>query len=69
MSRAKLNAYLETSLPRTTPAMRRAILAIQCDQATWREAAIRYKVTESGILKAMQRGKVREFLAGTGQPS
>lgn len=69
MSRAKLNAHLETALPQTTPAMRRAILAIQCDQITWRQAAIRYNVTESGILKAMQRGKVREFLAGIGQPS
>ena len=69
MSQAKLNVYLEAVLPQTTPAMRRAILAIQCDKATWREAAIRYKVTESGILKAMQRGKVREFLAGIGQPS
>lgn len=69
MKRSKLNAYLETSLPHTTPAMRRAILAIQIDQMTWREAAIRYKVTESGILKAMQRGKVREFVAGIGQPS
>ncbi len=69
MSRAKLNAHLESALPQTTQAMRRAILAIQIDRMTWREAAIRYKVTESGILKAMRRGKVREFLAGIGQPS
>lgn len=69
MSRAKLNAHLESALPHTTPAMRRAILAIQCDKATWREAAIRHNVTESGILKAMQRGKVREFLASISQPS
>ena len=69
MKRSKLNTYLESALPHTTPAMRRAILAIQIDKMTWREAAIRYKVTESGILKAMQRGKVRDFLSGTGQPS
>jgi hypothetical protein len=56
-------SYLAEALPRSTPAMRQAITSVLTGQQTWRAAAIAHNVTESGILKAMQRSKVREFLA------
>lgn len=44
--------------------MKSAIIEVLVVGATWRVAAATYGVTESGILRAMQRSKAREFLAG-----
>lgn len=59
MTRQQLADHLAAHLPRTTPAIHNAILAIH-DGSTWRAAAIAHGVTESGILKAMQRAGLRK---------
>lgn len=62
MTRKQLAQHLATALPRSSDAIRKAIAAIIIDGSTWRAAAISYGVTESGILKAMQRGRVKELI-------
>lgn len=63
MKRKTLTQHLAQTLPRSSEAIRKAVASIIIDGSTWRAAAIAYGVTESGILKAMQRGRVKEFLA------
>ena len=63
MNRQQLRQHLAQTLPRTSDAILNAVTSIIIDGATWRSTAIAYGVTESGILKAMQRGRVKEFLA------
>lgn len=64
MNRKQLLKYLCDTLPQTSTAVLNAVVSILIDGSTWRSAAIANGVTESGILKAMQRSKVKEFLAG-----
>ena len=59
----QITAHLESALPRSTSAMRCAVTSVLLGEQTWREAAISNNVTESGVLRAMQRSKVRELLA------
>ena len=47
------NLFKESS--RTSPSMRKALRSVLVSGSTWREAAHRYGVTESGILRAMRR--------------
>lgn len=64
MNRKQLLKYLCDTLPHTSTAVLNAVVSILIDGSTWRSAAIANGVTESGILKAMRRSKVKEFLAG-----
>lgn len=64
MTRKQLLKHLSSALPRTSSAILNAVASILIDGATWRAAANANGVTESGILKAMQRSKVKEFMAG-----
>jgi hypothetical protein len=68
MSASKLLAYLDEKLPQSGDSMKQALLDVLLGHKTWRVAAISNCVTESGILKAMQRSGVREFIASIGKP-
>lgn len=63
MNRKQLIKYLCNTLPHTSTAVLNAVVSILIDGSTWRSAAIANGVTESGILKAMRRSKVKEFMA------
>lgn len=60
--------HLEANLPQSTDAIKQALLDVLLNGKTWRASAISNGVTESGILKAMQRSGVREFVASSGKP-
>lgn len=67
MTHTQLVQLLERTLPQTTTQVRAAILAIH-EGSTWRAAAIAHGVTESGILKAMQRAGLKKKRRSGGQP-
>lgn len=54
MSKEQLEYALQQG-SRTAPNMRKALHAVVVDGVTWRQAAITYDVTESGIMRAMRR--------------
>jgi hypothetical protein len=68
MSASKLLTYLDEKLPQSGDSMKQAVIDVLRNGHTWRIAAISNCVTESGILKAMQRSGVREFIASIGKP-
>ena len=68
MNRKQLATHLARALPHTATRVRDAILAIH-DGATWRDASIANGVTESGILKAMQRAGLKKKRGAGGQPN
>jgi hypothetical protein len=68
MSASKLLAYLDEKLPQSGDSIKQAVIDVLLNGKTWRIAAIANGVTESGILKAMQRSGAREFFATIGKP-
>jgi hypothetical protein len=64
----ELLAYLDAKLPKSGDPIKQALLDVLIHGHTWRIAAIANSVTESGILKAMQRSGAREFVAASGKP-
>jgi len=55
MTNDELMSLFNRSKTRTSPSMKQALRAVLVRGNTWREASIRYSVTESGILRAMRR--------------
>lgn len=68
MKNTQLAKHLRSTLPQTTEQVRAAILAIH-EGSTWRAAAIAHGVTESGILKAMQRAGLKKKRSASSQPA
>lgn len=68
MNDAKLQEGLLKSIPKSSPAIRKAITDIVAHRYTWRLASIVNGVTESGILKAMQRAGLRQKRGKTVNP-
>jgi hypothetical protein len=62
MNAKELLVYLDTTLPQSGDSIKQAMIDVLLNGLTWRQAAITNQVTESGILKAMQRSKVKEFM-------
>lgn len=56
----ELQAQLIKSIPKSSPAIHKAIIDIVAHGCTWRIASITNSVTESGILKAMQRAGLKQ---------
>lgn len=69
MKSNQLLQYLNESLPRTSDAIKLAVVDVMYYGSKWRAAASRHSVTEGGILRAMQRSKVREHFAKSRIPS
>ena len=68
MNAKELLIYLDTALPQSSDKIKQALIDVLLNGLTWRQAAINNNVTESGILKAMQRSKVYGFLSSGCQP-
>lgn len=68
MKAIDLRNHLDKTLPQTSYKMREAVVDVLAGGFTWREAARRREVTESGILRAMQRSKIREILSRECKP-
>lgn len=68
MNDKKLQESLLKSIPKSSPAIRKAIIDIVARKYTWRLASIVNGVTESGILKAMQRAGLRQKRGKASQP-
>ena len=69
MNDKNLQESLLKSIPKSSPAIRKAIVDIVARKYTWRLASIVNGVTESGILKAMQRAGLKKKRANSSQPS
>lgn len=68
MTEATLRKRIATALPQTSPAIINAVVDVLIHGHTWRRAAIAHNVTESGICRAIQRGKLREIHGRRSQP-
>lgn len=68
MTEAALRKRIKTALPQTSEAITRALIDVLVHGHTWRRASVTHDVTESGICRAIQRGRLREISSRSSQP-
>lgn len=68
MTEASLRKHIKTALPQTSTSMANAVVDVLVHGHTWRRASVTNDVTESGICRAIKRGKLRDIPGRSSQP-